>query len=308
MLIAKNIDSLRESLYTQTNKKGENIQLHLRNLKTADFVNSGEIITSDKIMSALSGDRAFLYYKTDFLYQSGYWRKKKISPLYKNCEYFRDKAVVLGHSDRTIRIRDSWVLRKLGAKNVVGFNFVPNAKIDAGIPLGITNDCDDSERHRILGNESHFLRADQDSDHSDCFTNSIYLNMTITNNSAERKSLYSAIKNQKSVNIQAPELSNKGRINYLKNLRIHNLVPCPAGNGVDTHRIWETLYMGGTPVIIKNRILEPLVTGLPVIILQSWDSLRDFELMEQKWMSIQEREWDMSFLNLTYQVGRLRQL
>jgi hypothetical protein len=304
----KNPDCLGKSLYTQPNKQEADIQLHKRNLKTVEFVNSGEMITSDKLMFALSGDRAFLYYKSDFLYRSGFWREKKISPLYKNHENFRDKTVVLGHSDRTIRIRDSWTLTKLGAKNVVGFNFVPTAKTGAGIPLGITNDCDDSERHRILGNEAHFLRADQDSEHSECFTNSIYLNMTITNNSAERTGLYSALKNQKSVHIQTPELSDKGRINYLKNLRIHNLVPCPVGNGVDTHRIWETLYMGGTPVITKNRILEPLVKGLPVVILESWDNLRDFEFMEQKWMGIQEREWDMSFLNLTYQIGRLRQL
>jgi hypothetical protein len=282
--------------------------LHSRNFNTADFVNSGEIITSDKIMKGLSGDSSFLYYKRDFLYKGGIWRNKEILPLYKNRKDFRGKTVVLGHSDKSINIHDSWVVSQMGAKNVIGFNYVPNSKVSAGIPLGITNNCDDSERHRILGNESHFLSAERSSKYSDRFTNSIYLNMTISNNSPERSTLFLALKNQKNVTIQSPKLTNEGRVTYLKNLRDHNLVPCPAGNGIDTHRIWETLYMGGVPVIRKNRILESLLVGLPVIILDEWDNLRNFELMEHNWMRIQETKWDMSALTLTYQLGRLHRL
>lgn len=304
----RNRDCGCKSLYTQPNREKVWIEVYSRNLKTADFVNSGEIITSDKIMNSLSGDNSILYYKRDFLYRSGMWRGKQVSALYKNPKIFRSKTLVLGHSDKSIGNYDSWVLKCLGAKNVAGFNLVPNGPNDIGIPLGVTNDCDDSDRHRILGNEIHFLRADNTSEFSCHFTNSIYLNMTISNNSAERSSLYSTIHNQKNVTIHTPELSNKGRISYLKNLRVHNLIPCPIGNGVDTHRIWETLYMGGTPVIKKNRILEPLVDQLPVIIVDTWDSLRDFELMEQKWMRIQTQAWDMSFLKLTHQVERIRTL
>jgi hypothetical protein len=66
--------------------------------------------------------------------------------------------------------------------------------------------------------------------------------------------------------------------------------------------------MGGVPVIRKNRILESLLVGLPVIILDEWDNLRNFELMEHNWMRIQETKWDMSALTLTYQLGRLHRL
>jgi hypothetical protein len=304
----KNKDCQVESLYTQLYEEEDSVKLHSRNLNTIDFVNSGEIITSDKIMDALSGDSSFLYYKRDFLYKAGIWRNEKIPALYKNPKSFRGKTIVLGHSDKSIRVRDSWVLTQMGAKNVIGFNHIPNSKISAGIPLGITNNCDDSERHRIMGNESHFLIAGESSEFSDRFTNSIYLNMTISNNSPERSKLYLALNDQKNVTIQTPLLSDQGRIAYLKSLRHHNLVPCPVGNGIDTHRIWETLYMGGTPVIKKNRVLESLLAGLPVIILDAWDNLRNFELMEHKWTAIQQTKWDMTALNLTFQLGRLNQL
>jgi hypothetical protein len=282
--------------------------LQSRNLNTFDFVNSGEIITSDKIMEALLMHSAFLYYKRDFLYKGGLWRNREIPSLIKNPESFREKIVVLGHSDRPIRNRDSWALVQMGAKNVIGFNYYPTGKIRAGIPLGITNNCDDSERHRILGNESHFLIADESSLVSNHFSNSIYMNMTISNNSRERSKLYLAVKNRKNINIESPNLTDQGRIGYLKNLRKHNLIPCPIGNGIDTHRIWETLYMGGTPVIKKNRVLESLLVGLPVIILDSWDTLRNFEMMEQKWTRIHETKWDLSPLKLTFQIRRLHQL
>ena len=48
---------------------------------------------------------------------------------------------------------------------------------------------------------------------------------------------------------------------YLKYLADHRFVLCPRGNGVDSHRLWETLYLGRQP------ILEPLPqysTFLPV--------------------------------------------
>ena len=48
-------------------------------------------------------------------------------------------------------------------------------------------------------------------------------------------------------------------------------VACPRGNGIDTHRVWETLYRGSLPIVLHNewsRSLEYL--GLPIIKVNSW--------------------------------------
>ncbi len=84
-------------------------------------------------------------------------------------------------------------------------------------------------------------------------------------------------------------LSKNGFIHYLRNLRSHPMVLAPEGNGFDTHRLWETLYMGGTPVIISNRYLPKEILKLPVVILNSWEELEDLELVEQLWNLAQER-------------------
>ena len=44
---------------------------------------------------------------------------------------------------------------------------------------------------------------------------------------------------------------------------------CPRGNGLDTHRVWESLYLGRT-TIVASGTLDPLFKDLPVLILDDW--------------------------------------
>ena len=49
-------------------------------------------------------------------------------------------------------------------------------------------------------------------------------------------------------------------------------VACVRGNGVDTHRIWETLYRGRTPLVLRDRWSESLTNlSLPIHLIDSWD-------------------------------------
>lgn len=47
--------------------------------------------------------------------------------------------------------------------------------------------------------------------------------------------------------------SGKLYIDYLKDLSSHRFCLCVRGNGIDTHRMWEALYLGVVPVIINNK-------------------------------------------------------
>ena len=53
----------------------------------------------------------------------------------------------------------------------------------------------------------------------------------------------------------------------------HLFIACPEGKGTDTHRFWETLYMGRYPVILHNKVSVDF-SDLPVLILNKWE---DFE-------------------------------
>ena len=55
---------------------------------------------------------------------------------------------------------------------------------------------------------------------------------------------------------------------------------CPRGAGEDTHRLWEALYLGSIPVVLKSSI-SALYDGLPVIQLNNWDEL-SLELLRER--------------------------
>jgi len=61
---------------------------------------------------------------------------------------------------------------------------------------------------------------------------------------------------------------------YRRILLKYMYVLCPEGNGIDTHRFWEALYLRSIPIIKKNQISKFfLKANLPVLILNNWSDL-----------------------------------
>lgn len=65
---------------------------------------------------------------------------------------------------------------------------------------------------------------------------------------------------------------------YRRILLNYMFVICPDGNGIDTHRFWEALYLKTIPIIKKNKISGFLKEkNLPVIILEDWADLKKYD-------------------------------
>jgi hypothetical protein len=213
----------------------------------------------------------------------------------------------MGHSDIPTTKLDSFVLKKLGIPKTFAVNCQPVKYFSESLPLGITNDCDDSPIHRVLGNESHFLQANSAEFHTENFIPSIYVNFTSGNNSRVRNNLLSIVEEVSTlykVIVQSPDFTSRGRVKYLEKLRSIGLVLCPEGNGVDTHRFWETIYMGGTPIVTANTSMRSFYDSLPVIQLNSWSDLSDVSLIECKWWELSQRTYDFDILSADYWVKR----
>ena len=76
----------------------------------------------------------------------------------------------------------------------------------------------------------------------------IYLNVRFNDvrdksSNSEREYLVNICKNNSLITIEQPDRSFNGYKNYLNQIHSHKMVICPRGNGWDTHRIWETLYL-----------------------------------------------------------------
>jgi hypothetical protein len=52
----------------------------------------------------------------------------------------------------------------------------------------------------------------------------------------------------------------------------YKFVVSPHGNGLDCHRTWEALILGCIP-IVRTSCLDPLFSGLPVLIVQQWSDV-----------------------------------
>ena len=48
-------------------------------------------------------------------------------------------------------------------------------------------------------------------------------------------------------------------------------VPCPAGGGLDTHRVWEAIYLGAVPVVLKSEFCGD--STWPVIVVEKWSDI-----------------------------------
>ncbi len=100
-------------------------------------------------------------------------------------------------------------------------------------------------------------------------TNILYYNCTIWNHVGERSKCLEAmskfgLKNSERVSIDV----------YLENIKNSYFAVAPDGNGVDTHKLWECLYLGTVPIVTKS-INADFYRDLPILFIDSWE---DFNL------------------------------
>src|SRR3954452_11437963 len=61
---------------------------------------------------------------------------------------------------------------------------------------------------------------------------------------------------------------------YLRDLAAHRFCACPRGNGLDTHRFWESQYLGVVPVVKRSAHTEIWARrGVAMVVLDDWGEL-----------------------------------
>ena len=127
--------------------------------------------------------------------------------------------------------------------------------------------------------------------------NLAYLNLTIRTNPDERKQIYDLFENKSWVTVEHG--TNGYQFDkYLSDMYNHKFVFSPGGNGMDSHRKWECLYMGTIP-IDKWSIDHKFYQDLPICLIDNWKDVTDAFLVEE-YERIQSMEWNMDKLNFTY--------
>lgn len=93
----------------------------------------------------------------------------------------------------------------------------------------------------------------------------LYMNFTIGTNASKRTDCWTALRDDPRVVVK----SGRSMAEYYEDLCRSKYVLCPEGTGIDTHRIYEAIYCGATPVVLRNA-LSDFYSQYPVKIVDSW--------------------------------------
>jgi hypothetical protein len=85
------------------------------------------------------------------------------------------------------------------------------------------------------------------------------------------------------------------------------MILCPIGNGIDTHRVWEVLYAGRVPIVIKagDYAIYELYSQLPIVILEDIHDLANFQLIETAYSKVQSTRYNNELLLFNYWKKRI---
>ena len=136
------------------------------------------------------------------------------------------------------------------------------------IPLGLANKF--SSKNLLINEINKFPDENEKIE-------KIYLNFETNTNYFLRKRIKNHLKD-KSFVIQSP--SNLSLSEYAKDLKTYKYILCPNGNGIDTHRLWETLYSGSIPIIFDH-LTYKTTENLPVIKINKKSNINIEYLDEQ---------------------------
>eukprot|EP00223_Ostreococcus_mediterraneus_P007621 CAMPEP_0179702374 /NCGR_PEP_ID=MMETSP0937-20121108/2245_1 /TAXON_ID=548131 ORGANISM="Ostreococcus mediterraneus, Strain clade-D-RCC2593" /NCGR_SAMPLE_ID=MMETSP0937 /ASSEMBLY_ACC=CAM_ASM_000575 /LENGTH=237 /DNA_ID=CAMNT_0021575507 /DNA_START=672 /DNA_END=1385 /DNA_ORIENTATION=+ len=138
-----------------------------------------------------------------------------------------------------------------------GCNMLPGSKTQ-GIPLGLENV--DMWRRTDFRQIMRYR--------SGIKTKLMYFRFSVSSNVAVRSMVKKSL-----LSNGFRENDKKSWRDYIMDLSQHKFCASPPGNGVDTHRMWECLYLGVIPIVLKDPILLHWFSGLPILWIDSFDEI-----------------------------------
>jgi len=188
----------------------------------------------------------------------------RVNELYEKISFFQNKFVLMTHnSDPGIEsfhpLLSSPNLVKWYAQNVAIFHpkIVP-------LPIGIANK---QWAHGVQFLE--FMESHKDPRFPK--TEDVFFHFTIGTNEGARRPCYDTLTAR-----GLPFLPSLSPMENLNRLATYRYCVCPPGNGLDTHRFWEALYLHCVPIVVDSpwaRVVKYHYPDLPMVVLPAWNKL-----------------------------------
>lgn len=166
----------------------------------------------------------------------------------------------------------------------------------SSIPIGVENDEHFGNKGEIIKQiNKHKINKKDDK--------LVYVNFKISNNYLERIEAYNSIKNSNFCTITEkmfteeqinppkepfPFINKENYEKFAYEVKSHKFVLCPVGNGLESHRLWETLYLGSIPITRKNNNYSFYENQLPILMVDDWKEITE-KFLKDKYLEILEK-------------------
>ncbi len=250
-----------------------------------------DIICTDKYLNNFPNS----YYKTDIFYNDMpiTWRDRIIQKPEINLP-----LLISGHSDYSINDKHVELYSPSIWYTINKQTLKPNV---FALPLGITNYTNESYLHTIYGNPYCIIQVMNE---TIPYKNLVYMNFNINTYPQERQYVYDLFCNKNWVSIGNIVNTLEGRTEFLRDIKAHTFVLCPRGNGIDTHRLQETLYIGSIP-IVKYDIAINDFNDLPICFVNDWTDITVDFLVRERYR-IKNTVYCMDKLKIGYWINKMK--
>ena len=193
--------------------------------------------------------------------------------------------IIFGHSIDTVGNEYSYFIEKLRVLHIFTQNCTNTDRCNfTPIPLG--HEGKHIKKHGRASNSTTLLTKYQNQRLPIHLRDDVILSaFSLNTNTEERHScLKSALKNEKVSVIATGNISTSEKNTmetFYKRLTTHKYILCPWGAAYDTHRFWQSLYLGCIPITRYCPAYIDFV-DMGAIFLDNWEELNDKELMREK--------------------------
>ncbi len=241
--------------------------------------------TSDlKVKDVKKGDIVFV--KTDYLESFFIELMPKINNNFKLITHNSDINIDFEMKEFVKNKNIEWYAQNL--------NFVTNSEEKIfPLPIGLEN-----KNYFNNGILSHFEVKEMEK------VSKIMCSFNLNTNK-ERINVLNAIKD--SENIYFLRFSNHK--NYIRELSKCKFNICPEGNGLDTHRFWESLFVKTIPIVLQSNFIENFKKfEIPMLCLDSWQDLNKMNKvkLDEFYDSNKSKLYKNNFLEFDFWMDQIK--
>ena len=214
------------------------------------------------------------------------------STLFHHLHSIKKKVVVITHSADMPADKDLYDMMPETVVKWFAQNAYHHGEKLHSIPIGIEN-AQRKEFHHQDKPSKILAKAETEK----TYKNLCYLNCSIWTHRDERAECYRHLAGKPWVTtVTNPNLFDFD--GFIDNIYRHKFVACPRGNGIDTHRTWETLYLDSIPIERPNPS-NAFWRDLPICFVQNWHEVTA-DFLTREYDRIMNTEWNLDKLFSPY--------